>query len=210
MMKPTPYFYKLNYMRPEEFKYQWESLNKNREILNPLLINYSYEDLKDININSLTKEFLIDSGLPKSTAPFLFFDPSPTKKIKSLKEELNLKKNNFINYYIIGGSDGSDICVNSDKNDQIELLYFSEVMDFEVGYRSEISSLIVNNSINKLAESILLYNSVKIENREKSYLSEEEKSEIIMKLRTLMRNIDSKSFDEDGFWNIETEKAYFF
>ncbi len=143
----------------EEFRKLW---NTNVEDWSKLT-SYNREVIQHVPISDVTREFLIDSGLPEGCAPFLSFNQKIYYEgIKNIKEEYELENDDFVNHYVIGSSDNVSICVDVDKDDRIFQIDFHHVYNVDskedLDYHEEFTPIMfMNSSIAHLAHCILVY-----------------------------------------------------
>lgn len=179
-------------MTPEQFKNIW---NKNEDSLSPL----SIDRFGGMNLLPETINFLTIAGLPFEAAPFLSFVQDRDDSIRKLTDEFDFLDIKYEKYLIIGSSGNGDIIViNSEKNDQIELL----------DHEKNFSSRFFNRSLCALAECLIIYKNFILtileENVEDAYLDSNFSDSQFAKLQSDLSYADTQAIIE-GFWKEQLE-----
>lgn len=181
-------------MKASEFKIKWKELNKGKEDFS--LISYSSEELNTVPIKSSTKEFLITSGLPWTVYGDVRFGLKPLANFKS---DFNLNDDYYSRFFTIGESDSLNFCIDCSSNDKIVTLDIDRILNYNSGFGKRQEAEIVNSSINQLAESFLTVRSVILKAPDDP--DQDQKEDIISRLRIDLELIDPEAFNNEGFWN---------
>lgn len=152
------------------------------------LISVSPNVFANRNIPEASKRFLIEAGLPKSTAPFLSFGDLangllPIWKIWGVTDNWNEADRLRLSRYCVIGSDdnsGNPICIDEANDGTIVTL---EHEDRFAGV------MFVNSSVPQLAEFLLLFNGA------------DTKQQIVVELE----QIDPAAMKEGCFWWYELD-----
>ncbi|WP_295116467.1 SUKH-4 family immunity protein [uncultured Chitinophaga sp.] len=180
----------------EDFKEKWEAEYGDS------LQTFSANSLDGFSLDAATLEFLIDFGLPKSTAPFLSFAGNPDRG------KYNLSCIGFLNSwfdfldedysrYIAIGTDGSGdiIAVNAARNGRIDWI---DHEDME-------TNRYMNGSIFQLAACLLAYNDfVKLTTQDNADFDFDFSDVHFETLKDILIDIDVRCTDE-GFWKNELD-----
>ncbi len=185
-------------MTPKEFKNTWGSDNGFSRLFT---IKRSQLELLDLNI--ITTDFLNESGLPDSAAPYLsFIDDSQDvfKGINRLTNQYNFLDERFSKYIVIGSDgNGDPVVINKQLNCQIECLNHEN--DFECRF--------MNSSVLHLAEFLIIYRDfvqiVQSENGEEAIMNSTFSNKHFNDLKRKMTYCDKRALSTHSFWNEELE-----
>lgn len=178
-------------MKPEEFKNIWTLEDDN---LNPI----SREKLNGLGLSESSIEFLAESGLPDSAAPFLSFSKNSNDvydSVQKLTTVYDFLEPEYEKYIIIGScNDGDPIVINTRNNDRIEYL----------DHEDYFSSQLFNSDLVATAKCLLAYRnfvkSVQLENGEDAFLESNFTDRQFEKLKLDLKDADLESMDNYGFW----------
>lgn len=177
-------------MKATQFIQQWYLECSNKMILYPISL------LEQNNIQNQYKIDLSEIGLPHHAAPFLTFEihEKIDKKIQAILNDWN--------YFWIGSTIDNDLICIEKENGKIITLSHEEpkvVWSF-------------NSSLSALYQSILCYQRFIKEVQSKtgncSFLKNHIPSDTLNKLGVDLKNIDTKAFEEEGFWAEQVEFFY--
>ncbi|MES2592137.1 MAG: SUKH-4 family immunity protein [Bacteroidota bacterium] len=183
-------------MTPSEFKVIWTQDDNS-------LCPISIDRLNDLNLKQATIDFLTVAGLPDNVAPYLSFIKDTDDKyfgINRLTKQYDFLESEYEKFVVIG-SDGSGnpIAINTSMNDRIEWLDHEDLF----------SSRYLNNSINQLAEILIIYKNfitqILLENGEDAYMDANFSDSHFENLKQKIVNVDSIALIEEGFWKEELE-----
>lgn len=174
---------------PQEFARLWElGCNMDCE-----LMTWTAKSLEDIRLPTVSKQFLIDAGLPANTAPFIGFDGSKNDCVANVAGERTLS-DEYRAYWEIGFTGSGDpICIHEPSG---RIVYINHDFNFEIVF--------MNSSVPQLAECLLSYQSfvrrVNQQNGHRAWLNDDIPSELLVWLTTQFSQIDPNALDEECFW----------
>lgn len=177
-------------MTPKDFQTKWISKENN-------LQQFQEGQLSDVNLNSETKDFLINIGLPDNAAPYLSFEETKEDNIRTADQVFRLG-NAYRRYVIIGFNGyGDPICIDAERGNEIWCL------DHEVGFEPEF----MNSSIQQLAYFLLVYREfieyLQTSKGEDAWVNCEFTDEEFLKFQNLLIQIDEPALEEDTYWNVD-------
>ena len=182
-------------MEAEEFSKKWK---EGGDKLN----QFTSERLQQFNLNSLTINYLLTSGLPQDAAPFLTFVNNTTEQyygVDLLTKQFDFLESEYEKYLVIG-SDGSGdlIVINMDEKDQINWL----------DHEDYFAQHFMNTNLSKLLESLLHYRTfvnttIEIIGDE-AYSSSDFRDEEFNVLKQKLEQTDQMAI-KTGFWQEELE-----
>lgn len=175
---------------PEEFLDKWNSVTYG-------LVNYDDDTINLFSLNRETKEFLIKAGLPESAPPFLTFESSTSGggiRLTEKNKDLGSIYNKFIYFGYTGN--GYPVCINESNS---EVVY--------IDYDNEDNSIIVNSTLAKFAECLLIYvefiKLVKSVNGRRAYIEKNVTKDLLDWISSKLKHIDEATLIEGGFWEEE-------
>ena len=193
----------------EEFKIQW--LTKT----DVNLVSYTERELKNVNINSDTKSFLIESGFPETCAPYLSFNEKLySDKLLTLKEYHNLENDDFSHFYVLGTetNNGDMICIDPNDNDKIFIVSNDHIHNIDQNTNLEyqegfIPITFINSSILKLAQSIFTFgefvSNIRKVNNGILFFDCDISKDQATQLELALKKVDDLSTEKNSFWWFE-------
>lgn len=179
-----------NMITPLEFLKRWNTGENGK------IISFSLQSLANVNIDSISKEFLIIAGLPVSSAPFLVFEAVRENNIMAVSERFGLCNEFNIYKYIGSNGSGDPFCIN-ERNGSV--VYLNRNYDFK--------EVLVNSSIPLLAESLLIFSQLVEESIKENGSWAFIRNNIPVRLKDWitreLERIDPEAVKEGCFWNIE-------
>ncbi|MBF7154365.1 SUKH-4 family immunity protein [Bacillus albus] len=175
---------------PQDFLVNW-----NEEIYG--LIHYNEKIIHSYSFSKETKDFLIKAGFPESAPPFLTFESANNGggiRLSKIQNELGTMYDKFI-YFGFTGS-GNPICIDESKS---QLVY--------IDYDNENKVVLINSTIEKFAESLLVYvefiKEVKAANGRKAYIEKNIPEDLVEWISSALQEIDAVALTEGCFWTEE-------
>lgn len=175
---------------PQEFLEKW-----NIETYG--LVNYEESNINSFSLTNETKDFLIKAGLPESAPPFLTFESSTEGGGVRLTEKNNSLGKMYDRFIYLGyTSNGYPVCINESES---EVVY--------IDYDNENNSILINSTIAKFAESLIIYvefiKKVKAVNGRRAYIEKNATKELLDWLSKSLLQIDTVALIQGGFWEEE-------
>lgn len=157
--------------------------------------NLSKNGLKEKTITVLKE------GFPEDAAPFLsFYSEDEFLKLESVNETLGINEK-MLSELICFGSDGcgNPICIDKKSNERIIIL----------DHEDNFEQIFVNSDIENFTQSLLAYRNLitDVKNRlgENSFSNYQYSFDDVEIFKAKLKSIDSKSLENNSFWNGEIE-----
>ncbi len=181
-------------MSPEIFRERW--CDDEDEVL----VAFPAESVTRLSLSETSHEFLISAGLPDSAAPFLDFQAPESGMLPDVSEKWN-QDPSFQRYRIIGNNGSGDpVCLDEAENGWV--VYLNHDFDFK--------PVLINLSIQALAESLLVYRQfireTQEQNGEDAWLDCDIPDELLERLESELKRIDTAGMSPDCFWTMELER----
>ena len=164
------------------------------------LVNWNEEIIHSFSFSKETKDFLIKAGFPESAPPFLTFESANNGggiKLSKIQNELGTMYDKFI-YFGFTGS-GNPICIDESKS---QLVY--------IDYDNENKVVLINSTIEKFAESLLVYvefiKEVKAANGRKAYIEKNIPEDLGEGISSALKEIDAVALTKGCFLDRRTRE----
>ena len=176
-------------MNPIEFRAKWTATGEG-------LLDFTDKHFAETDLSADVRQYLIQSGLPLSAAPFLELDEFGYRRLQRITERYPAAPRHYSNYRCIGHQKmGGAICV-CEHTGRVSAL----------NHDSEFAPLLINSSVGQFAASLLAFRDLVVSGTptgDHIYYGFDVPVEIANIIKSAIQSIDSNAMSPDAFWPLE-------